>query len=204
MCSHYYLADNKLSVVLVLVVMSLVPSYIRAQVLPPPKTPPYVLERRCLFKICCPGPAKTYSRLSVFEEAGNFNSFKFWIESGVSLELLAESKIFVTQHGLLIATERFNIYSVEDSDLTVMVEPGDSLEVVDYGGEDFWTVWYKESYWEISRWQWIETWDESELLPTNSRQLLKRHWWSRIRTEEGRSGWIYREEASVQVTGGCP
>lgn len=102
---------------------------------------------------------------------------------------------------VVVAREVFEVRSMGGGHVFM---PGDTLFVLDYVGEGFYNVWLDgaiyqpEQFW-VDQARWSPDGD-AEGFAIGTRET---EWWTRIRTRDGREGWITPRGVSIDGTDAC-
>ncbi len=142
----------------------------------------------------------------MYATEGDTTVVAFAIKDGEAFTAI-EGNVHLQRLGL-VAVHRSVTDTVYD---TYHFEPGDTLLVLDYVGEGFFTAWLDGRLEVTEAFWWFENPDEHSAdadapIAGPAWTVVAEpdpHWWVRVQTKDDRNGWIYMNEAHVTNADAC-
>lgn len=172
-----------------------------ADSLVPRPVAPLVRKNVCPFECCVYRDWTAIGEIPVYAAEGDTTVVAFTLSDGQSF-IAIEGNVHLERLGQ-VAFHRAVTDTVYD---TYHYEPGDTLVVLDYVGEGFFTAWLGGQMTEVEAFWMFEDPDEGgtgEGAPWTVIAEPDPHWWVRVQTKDDRNGWIYMNEARVTNADAC-
>jgi hypothetical protein len=166
-----------------------------AQTRPPE---PYLVEGACPFEGCIYREWTAREPLRVYQTAGDTAELAFTLPAGT--RFTAETgHVRLKKLGVVIIHRSLHQYGYDGGGRRF--EPGDTLYVLDYLGEGFYSVWYNGEILEAT-----DYWYAPDEITAENREMVRAiqlrepepEWWTRISLPDGRTGWLFMREANVE------
>jgi hypothetical protein len=159
---------------------------------------PVVRKNVCPFECCVYREWTAIGEISVYATEGDTTAVAFTMSDGQSFTAI-EGNVHLERLGL-VAVHRTVTDTVYD---TYHFEPGDSILVLDYVGEGFFTAWL-DGQLEVTEafWWFLDPEEDGDPAWTVVAEPDP-HWWVRVQTKDDRNGWIYMNEARVTNADAC-
>ena len=148
---------------------------------------PLRIDGACPFECCTYGAWTTTAETTVYEEPDP-GSAQWTLPAGTPLE--AESGFVVlTEIGVAIVRDTVRMYTESGGERLAAV--GDTLFILDNVGEGFRRVWHEGTILQTDA---VSGFVPGEgVLPADVLVEPRQEWWTRVRTPNGRTGWLWMD-----------
>ena len=162
---------------------------------------PYVVKGACPFECCRYGPWVTRVSIPVYSRERGKGRPLFRLSAGDTVNAIT-GNVHVVRVGRA-AVYRSLPENWTEYDSLPSPAPGDTVYVLDYGGEGYWQYWYRgrtgtgPEFWEPQ--------SRHDTLAPPAKLIRKpvSEWWVRVTTATGREGWLRVPDAGFDGYDAC-
>lgn len=148
---------------------------------------PHVARPACPFECCQYGRWFALKTLRVHPRVRELRAVAFRIAAGESFTAV-EGEVWINRPGEILARGRLPLYDGKGG--RIFAPPGSRIRLLDYLGEGGMNAWFRGEFVGTN----TEDWGRDNSLVTFVR-WPDFEWWVRIRTGDGRTGWILVDDS---------
>ncbi len=148
---------------------------------------PLRIEGACPFECCTYGAWTTTAATTIYEEPDE-SAASYEVPAGSRLDA-ATGYVLLTRIGVAVARDTVRVY--DDAGDSRLVAVGDTLVILDDVGEGYRRVWHAGAIWQTDAASGLNVAPGDP--PAELLVEPEREWWARVRTTDGRAGWLWMD-----------